>query len=210
MLTLRYMTIEDIPQVVAIDRLSFEPAWSANSYAYEINQSSYSHMVVLEDDTRQVPVVENWWQRLKHQFNGRNNGRSIAHEIVGYGGLWHIMDEAHISTIAVHPDFRGRGYGELLLVGMLHRALTLDAVYVVLEVRVSNTLAQNLYQKYEFKTVGTKSKYYHNNNEDAYDMRVNLTDAFRGRFFRRFEAVRERHPFEDIYSAVTPPQIQPD
>lgn len=205
-LILRYMTLDDIPQVIAIDRVSFSPSWSAQSYAYEIEQSTYSHMVVLEDTARETPVAvrQSWWQRFKGYFNGHSsNGSHLRSQIVGYGGLWNIMDEAHISTIAVHPQRRGSGYGELLLAGMIQRAITLEAAYIVLEVRVSNVTAQNLYRKYEFEVVGTKANYYRNNNEDAYDMRLSLTErGRRQRLYARLEAVKARLPFEDVYSEV--------
>jgi ribosomal-protein-alanine N-acetyltransferase len=197
------MTLDDIPQVVTIDRVSFNPSWSPQSYAYEIEQSTYSHMVVLEDSALQTRIVKRrtWWQRLLAYFNGHQNGTQIRRQIVGYGGLWNIMDEAHISTIAVHPQWRGSGYGEVLLAGMIQRAITLEASYIVLEVRVSNVTAQNLYRKYDFEIVGTKTNYYRNNNEDAYDMRLTLTArGGRGRFYQRLEAMKARCPFVDLYT----------
>jgi [ribosomal protein S18]-alanine N-acetyltransferase len=210
MLVLRYMTVEDIPQVTAIDRVSFNPPWSAKSYTYEVSESTYSHMVVLEE-THQT-ARRSWWQSFRNRWNGHNhtNGeytdrRGVQHKILGYGGLWHIIDEAHISTIATHPDYRGRGYGEILLAGMMHRSLTLDAAYIVLEVRVSNEVAQRLYHKYRFATVTTKTKYYRSNNEDAYDMRVTFSEAYREFFPQQFQAVQMRTPFLDRYSAVPSP-----
>ncbi|MCS7071300.1 MAG: GNAT family N-acetyltransferase, partial [Anaerolinea sp.] len=102
-LLLRYMRLADIPAVVAIDKQSFDPSWSEKSYAYEIAQSTYSHMLVLEKVTRsRSPTV---WRRLL------GSGASGGDQILGYGGLWNISDEGHISTIAVHPDHRGHGYG---------------------------------------------------------------------------------------------------
>jgi ribosomal-protein-alanine N-acetyltransferase len=187
-LILRYMTMQDLSQVIAIDRLSFDPAWSVHSYEYEVEESNYSHMVVLDQITPpgEYPVP-NWWLRLKSAFTSHPNGAQIdaagaRHEIVAYGGLWNIMGEAHISTIAVHPDRRGHGYGEVVLAGMIHRAINLRAAYAVLEVRVSNITAQNLYHKYEFQSVDTKRNYYRNNHEDAYDMRLHLDDGYLPRF----------------------------
>lgn len=192
-LTLRYMQIADIPQVIAIDNVSFDPAWSARSYAYEISESSYSHMVVLERSVEQP--VHGWRRFFKNLY------RETQHQVVAYGGLWHIAGEGHISTIAVHPHWRGNGFGEIALAGMIRRALTLDAEYVVLEVRVSNTIAQNLYQKYEFKTAAVKPRYYRNNNEDAYDMRLDLTDeAMIARFDQRFDQIRARYSLIDLYT----------
>lgn len=199
-LTLRYMALPDIPEVSAIDQVSFDPAWSARSYAYEVSESNYSHMVVLEQGEEEKPKPG--WRRLVQNISG--NGNESGSQIVGYGGLWHIVDESHISTIATHPQFRGRGWGEVLLAGMIHRSITLKAAYIVLEVRVSNIVAQRLYEKYEFETLAVKPKYYHNNGEDAYDMRLNLEDnpGYITRFERRYEELLAVHQVEDLYSSV--------
>jgi ribosomal-protein-alanine N-acetyltransferase len=202
--TLRYMQLADIPQVVAIDHLAFDPPWSARSYSYEVSESNYSHMVVLEQDAAAKPT--NGWRRIVQNLSGV---RDAEKRIIGYGGLWHIMDEAHISTIATHPDYRGRGLGELLLAGMIRRALTLKADYLVLEVRVSNTTAQNLYVKYDFKTIGVKRRYYHNNGEDAYEMHLYFDPPnFRAAFEARFDALKQQHQLTDDYTERTPPRKQ--
>ncbi|NWF69931.1 MAG: ribosomal protein S18-alanine N-acetyltransferase [Chloroflexi bacterium] len=196
-LTLRYMNLADIPSTVEIDRMAFDPPWSARSYAYEIEESHYSHMLVLEADVvRPVHGLRRWLRALAGQKD------QTEKMIVGYGGLWTIMDEAHISTIATHPDWRGRGWGELLLAAMIQRAITLNAGYVVLEVRVSNTVAQNLYRKYGFEIVDLRPSYYRNNNEDAYDMRLSLTDrAAREQFAARWQTLLAEHELTDMYSA---------
>lgn len=201
-LSLRYMTLADVSQVAAIDRLAFDLPWSERSYAYEVTESTYSYMVVLEAANEASPQG---WRRWLPPVNGRANGRRV----VGYGGLWNIMSEAHISTIAVHPDYQGRGWGEILLAGMVGRSLALNAGYVALEVRVSNVRAQNLYRKYEFETSSVKPKYYRNNNEDAYDMRLALTPGVRVRFNERFAALQARHGFVDTYSDREPPRRHP-
>lgn len=196
-LTLRYMQTADIPQVALIDTLSFDTPWSVRSFAYEVNESTYSHMVVLE---YAVPQHTRRWRGLFQRLVGQPDAQR---QVVGFGGLWNIAGEGHISTIATHPDWRGRSFGEILLAGMVRRALVLEAEYVVLEVRVSNAVAQNLYQKYEFRTVDVKPKYYRNNNEDAYDMRLDLTDeAMIARFDRRFEDLRARVPFVDGFTTI--------
>lgn len=197
-LLLRYMQSGDIAQVLTIDSQSFNPPWSARSYAYEIGESSYSHMVVLTDH-REQPRPTGWRRWLQTVNPPASNGT-----ILGYAGLWHIADEGHISTIATHPDHRGNGYGEILLAAMIYRAITLQASYIVLEVRVSNTVAQNLYQKYEFKTVSTKVNYYRSDNEDAYDMRLDLRDkAMLTRFYDRYWAIKQQQPFVDQYTNAT-------
>jgi [ribosomal protein S18]-alanine N-acetyltransferase len=197
-LSLRYMTLDDIPQVVEIDRLSFDTPWSARSYAYEIEESHYSHMLVMEAD---VVRAASGWKKLLRSFSGTINNLAVEKTIVGYGGLWNIMDEAHVSTIATHPYWRGRGWGEILLAAMIRRSLTLEAGYIVLEVRVSNTVAQNLYRKYEFETVDLRPSYYRNNNEDAYDMRLHLPDeGMKRRFGDRWKQLLEQYDFMDTYT----------
>jgi ribosomal-protein-alanine N-acetyltransferase len=81
-----------------------------------------------------------------------------------------MVDEAHISTIASHPDWRGKGVGELLLLGMIENSIEIGAHVVTLEVRVSNATAQSLYRKYGFLIAGTRKGYYSDNGEDAYIM----------------------------------------
>ncbi len=128
---------------------------------------------------------------------------------MGYGGLWNITDEAHISTIATNPDFRGQGYGELLLAAMVRRSVTLKSSYIVLEVRVSNSVAKNLYEKYEFKTVDVKRKYYRSDGEDAYDMRLDLEDkGMLSRFYERYAILHSRFAFNDHYTDTAPPRVK--
>src|SRR5262249_2963931 len=87
--------------------------------------------------------------------------------IIGFAGLWLMVDEAHITTIAVHPDYRGRGLGELELASLIDIAAQIGAKWVTLEVRVSNYIAQNLYRKYGFREAGMRRRYYSDNQEDA-------------------------------------------
>lgn len=202
-LTLRYMNSADVKRVVAIDRLSFDLPWSEESYTYEVHESTHTYMVVLEYQAESM-TTPGWWRRLLPFRNGHG-----AHgEVVGYGGLWKIQDEAHISTIATHPEYRGRGWGEILLVAMVRRAIMLQAGYVVLEVRVSNTVAQNLYRKYGFATRRIVEKYYRNNNEDAYEMELLLTEDNIAQFEARFAAVQALHPFSDAYTTTLHPRSQ--
>ena len=78
-----------------------------------------------------------------------------------------MVDEAHITTIAMHPDYRRRGLGEFMLVGLIDIAYSISAKWVTLEVRVSNYSAQNLYRKYGFREAGLRHRYYSDNQEDA-------------------------------------------
>jgi ribosomal-protein-alanine N-acetyltransferase len=139
----RSMAIADLRTVLDIDRLSFPLPWSERTYRYELNENPSSYMYVVE-------IQE-----------GRNR------KVVGYVGFWFIVDEAHISTLALHPDFRGFGLGELLLQTAIDDAEQLNAKIVTLEVRISNQIAINLYRKHDFEVVGTRPRYYRDNNEDA-------------------------------------------
>jgi len=104
--------------------------------------------------------------------------------VVGYAGLWLVLDEAHVTTIAVHPDLRGHGLGELLLVRLVAIAQEMGAKRMTLEVRVSNEVAQTLYRKYSFKVEGVRRRYYSDNDEDALIMWSEPIDApdFQARF----------------------------
>ena len=209
-LTLRYMQTDDIKQVTAIDNLSFDPPWPTNSYRFEINQSTVSHMVVLEQ-SQSLQTYTNSSQssritRFLDTVLGRNGATQSNMTIVGYGGLWKVADEAHISTIAVHPDFRGHHYGEILLAGMYGKALLLDADYMVLEVRMSNRVAQNLYRKYGFTEYDIKKNYYRSNKEDAYDMRVTFDKDLINTFNTLYDSLQKKCSFLDQYSECPHPR----
>jgi ribosomal-protein-alanine N-acetyltransferase len=204
-LTLRYMQISDIAPVVLIDTLSFTPAWSARTYTFEVADSNYSHMLVLEQTTR-APERAGALNRLLR----RRGEPAGAAEIVGYAGLWVIADEGHISTIATHPLQRGRGFGRLLLAAMIAKAHSLAASYIVLEVRRSNTVAQALYHDTGFTLADTKKSYYQD-GEDAYDMRLSLTDAHAPAVLARCTALLARPGLNDLYTTRTkePPAGRP-
>ena len=127
-------------------------------------------MIVLE----LCPPDQPRWRRLWQQISRRKVHLAL---IVGYAGMWNISGEAHVSTIAVHPDWRGQGMGEVLLNGLLNLAVALDAEYSILEVRVSNDPAQALYRKYGYEVVSRRKNYYRDNNEDAYLMNMNPIDV---------------------------------
>jgi len=156
------MQVRDIPEVMAIEKDSFPSPWSATAYRHELTQNEFSHFIVVRK--REPPPTPSpgwsltrWLSRSKPQWP----------PILGYGGFWVLDDEAHISTIAVQPEWRGRGLGELLLTAMIDLAALLNARFVTLEVRVSNLVAQNLYRKYLFQEVGRRRRYYRDNDEDA-------------------------------------------
>ncbi|MCY3779053.1 MAG: ribosomal protein S18-alanine N-acetyltransferase [Chloroflexi bacterium] len=209
-LTLRYMQFGDIRQVGTIDVMCFDPPWSYESYAFEISESNVSHMVVLEeiagDAQPETARRESFLARLRGKGRARLSTLDGAGTILGYGGLWKIEGEAHISTIAIDPAWRGKGYGEILLAGMFGKALQLKADFIVLEVRVSNSIAQSLYRKYGFSRVRRRKNYYRSDNEDAWDMRVALDRDTRHRFERLYTKLRLQHGFLDTYSRKPRPR----
>jgi ribosomal-protein-alanine N-acetyltransferase len=97
--------------------------------------------------------------------------------IVGYAGLWLMTDEAHITTIGIDPDYQGNGLGELLLVKLIDCAKSIGARWLTLEVRVTNHVAQRLYEKYTFKEMGIRRRYYSDNGEDALVMWTDPIDS---------------------------------
>ena len=204
-LSLRYMRLDDIGAVVAIDRLCFQPAWPQESYRFELMESTVSHMLVLEQPEAPAAsaIDSGWLERLRGRIGG---AAQASGSILGYGGLWKVADEAHISSIATHPACRGLGYGELLLAGMIGKARQLGASYIVLEVRVSNKVAQRLYGKYGFERVGRRRRYYASNEEDAWDMRLTLNGDARRHCARLNDRLRAAHDFVDRYSRSRHPR----
>ena len=153
------MQVSDLQHVMTIERTAFSSPWPVSAYRYELTQNDLSTYLVL---------------RLRHSWRG-SDGHELRGPwaqrrpppILGYGGFWMIVDESHISTLAVHPDWRGQGLGEMLLVALIEASILRGAAEVTLEVRVSNVVAQNLYLKYGFVQVGRRKGYYHDNHEDA-------------------------------------------
>ena len=197
-LLLRSMRHADIDQVAAIDEQCFRPPWPKRSWRVEL-AASHSHMLVLSDGS--LPQAQDWRSRL------RIPGRRLPPErVLGYGGMWLVADEGHISTLATHPQQRGQGYGELLLSSLIRRALAQRATLVVLEVRESNRIARDLYQKYGFQLFGMKSRYYREGNEDACEMRLDLKGpAARILVQQRSSAIHARLPHADRFSPIFQP-----
>ena len=100
--------------------------------------------------------------RLAHYFIGRFEDRVVA-----YGGIWVILEDSHVTTLAVDPEYRGRRFGEVLLLKLIDEAIEREAAWMTLEVRESNTVAQALYRKYGFTTVTMRTGYYSDDNESA-------------------------------------------
>lgn len=163
------MTISDLAEVLNIERLAYPSPWSARAYEYELRYNEMAHYFVARTNEATSNGSHNKpFDWLKRMF--RPAPTASPPILVGYVGYWLMAGEAHISTIAVHPQFRGRGYGELLLVSTLEDAAKRGSHVATLEVRVSNSSAQQLYTKYGFEKVGLRKAYYSDNNEDAFIM----------------------------------------
>lgn len=169
------MQIRDIDAVMEIERASFPSPWPAYAYRHELLYNAISHYFVVR-----------WRKEEPSPLTGL---RYIPREkekpsVLGYGGFRLMAGEAHISNLAVWSSWRGIGIGELLLTAMLDRAVELGAEVATLEVRISNTVAQNLYRKYGFGQVGLRRHYYRHSGEDALVMATErLTSvAFQSRF----------------------------
>ena len=133
------MTFEDLPAVHAIERASFAVPWPNDAYRNELATNRLASYVIARADDA----------------------------IVGFAGLWVMVDEAHVTTFAVHPRWRRRGVGERLLLALIDIAVARQAREATLEVRLSNMPARRLYEKYGFRPVGIRPRYYSDNGEDA-------------------------------------------
>jgi ribosomal-protein-alanine N-acetyltransferase len=172
------MTMADVPRVIEIEKLSYPATWPPSAYRKELQDNRWARYLVLRDAQLQLPQesiapVES--DRPRRVFplsllpaRPATPGLSPASaSIVGFAGLWLMVDEAHITTIAVHPEYRHRGLGELLLTSLIDIGYEIGAKWVTLEVRVTNYTAQNLYRKYGFHEAGVRHRYYSDNGEDA-------------------------------------------
>jgi ribosomal-protein-alanine N-acetyltransferase len=129
---------KNLPEVLAIETVSFPEPWSQFLFLKEIDQPSSYFMVF-----------------------------RLASELIGYGGFWLIADEVHITNIAVHPLYRRQGYGSMILQHLLDAAVSRKAAMATLEVRETNLVALNLYRKFGFRHVATRKGYYAETGENA-------------------------------------------
>lgn len=168
---IRPMEPGDIPAVVAIDRLSFPTPWSVSSYAYELkNRNTSFFYVLLKPDSDDDPTPKRGWLHWLQSATGLGSQKS---RVIGYLGIRLRESGTHISTIAVHPDWRGNGLGELLLLTAIELSAKMERGIVTLEVRPSNKTAQRLYQKYGFRFTGVQEGYYRD-GENAWLMTVEI------------------------------------
>lgn len=155
----RPMEPRDIPRVHEIDTRSFSLPWSEKSFRFELLENTHSVTWVAEASS--IAGAEN------------PAGQAI---VVGMIVIWAILDEAHIATLAVDPQYRGFGIGRRLLARALLAAYGRGARMAYLEVRRGNLVAQNLYFRFGFQVVGERPRYYKDNNEDALLMNLDAID----------------------------------
>ncbi|SDX60204.1 ribosomal protein S18-alanine N-acetyltransferase [Paenibacillus sp. CF384] len=145
-LVFRLMTMSDVKTIVAIEQESFTSPWTEEAFVNELTNNHFARYMVMD-------------------YEG---------EVLGYGGMWTIMDEAHVTNVAVREPYRGRGLGEMLMVELQRAAVMFGSKRMTLEVRVSNEVAQRLYRKLGFEPSGVRPGYYSDNKEDALIMWAEL------------------------------------
>lgn len=204
---MRPMVLADIPQVTDIERESFPTMWPQTTYKKELQNRLAHYLVVLEEGKEVEPVCGEDDGGRSETARLASLGRTIRRVlrveplppptrelIVGFAGLWLMVDEAHIVTIAVRESHRRRGIGELLLIHCFERAIEYRQDAVTLECRASNEAAITLYEKYGFRRVGLRRRYYSDDNEDAVVMTTPSIQSvsFQERFAVLGERYRER------------------
>ena len=155
------MGLDDLPTVQAIEEASFTTPWPPHAYRSEIETNRLAQYIVAR----------------------------VGGEVVAYAGMWMMVDEAHVTTFAVHPRWRRQRIGERLLLTLLDLARSRRAREATLEVRLSNLAARRLYEKYGFRPVGLRPRYYSDDNEDALIMTTESLDSARMQV--RIERLRE-------------------
>lgn len=143
----RSMRVDDIPVICDIELEAFPTPWTEGAFHNELTNNHFAHYLIME----------------------------LGGVIVGYAGMWLVMDEAHVTNIAVRSGYRGRRLGERLLTQMQAAAVFLGAERMTLEVRVTNYIAQRLYAKLGFIPAGLRKNYYTDNGEDAMIMWAELS-----------------------------------
>ena len=147
---IRKMTVQDVPVVAQIDRMSFSLPWPEHSFHYEVSDNRVARCFVAETSDKRVAAM-----------------------IVS----WIVVDELHIATIATHPEFRRQGIGARILTAALQDASAAGARKAFLEVRASNEASQTMYRKFGFEITGRRPRYYKDNGEDAILMTLEPLEA---------------------------------
>ena len=190
------MTADDIAQVADIERESFPSMWPQTAYRRELSNKLARYLVITEE--RDIAPLQPYqsaglWGTIR-RIVGVDATPEDHHYLIGFIGLWLMVGEAHIVTVAVRERYRRMGVGERLLIAAIDLAIEAEQEVATLEVRASNDGAQRLYDKYGFARLGLRKRYYSDNNEDAVIMTtVDLhSTAYRDLFAR----LREHHQLE--------------
>lgn len=135
---LRDMKEEDIADLVEIEEKSFHTPWTKGAFKKELKNKMAKYVVI-----------------------------QVGQKVVAYAGVWLIVDEGHITNVAVHPDYRGKKFGNVVMEGIIGKCQENNIKAMTLEVRVTNNVARKLYEKYGFKNSGIRPEYYQDTREDA-------------------------------------------
>lgn len=206
----RRMKEFDIVQVSEIDREAFPTQYPPPNFKKDLNKGVIRYLVAFEENGAVLNDVETkekdtgmdppgFLSRIKGIFEKENHPSrgaitGINNDILGYAAMWLMVDEAHLTSIAVKETHRRRGIGELLLNSIIDLAFELNAQIVTLEVRESNLAAQGLYQKYGFAKVGIRRGYYSDDGEDAIIMTAD--DIFSASYQDMLQGLRQKSGFE--------------
>lgn len=206
---IRLMQERDIPQILEIDREAFPTQWprpTYNSFKQELRNRLARYIVVCRPNIltgfqERESKISTIWEKLRHPKNMFYSGNSpqtvnpppSKEYIIGAAGIWLMVGEAHITTIAVRESFQQQGIGSLLLIAVIEMAVQMNAHMVTLEVRTSNITAQSLYSRYGFYQTGVRKRYYSDNGEDAYIMSTDTLsiDSFK-KYYREIKLAHEQ------------------
>lgn len=185
----------DSQQLVEVEKDAFPTLWPPTSFTREINNKLAIYLAAValddvsdishpDDELPDPPSLLSRFTGLLGRFLPTSAGSDNGDYLLGYLGLWNVVDDAHVVSVGVRTPFRRHGVGEALLIRAIEKAMDWGSRYITLEVRVSNRGAQLLYDKYGFKRVGVRKRYYLDNNEDAYIMTTDsiLTPEFQEAF----------------------------
>ena len=199
---IRTMTADDITQVADIERESFPSMWPQTAYRRELSNQLARYLVITEE--RDVPPLAptqapGVWNTIR-RIVGADAPADRHDYLLGFIGLWLMVGEAHVVTVAVRERYRRMGIGERLLIAALELAIGAEQEVATLEVRASNDSAQRLYDKYTFARLGLRKRYYTDNNEDAVIMTT--PDLHSNDFRAAFDRLRADHQSEypDLWS----------
>jgi len=200
------MVDRDIPQVLDIDLDAFPNQWphpTLSSFHHEMRNKLAHYIVICRGSAaaaagngHRVTGLKERLLLLRQLFShdrffGPAGFLTAREHLVGMAGIWMMVDEAHIVTIAVRKSHRHQGLGEWLLISIIDLSMRLRAKYVTLEVRESNRTAQALYEKYGFTKAGTRRKYYSDNGEDALIMTTCELDS--PSYLERLQQLKQEH-----------------